>query len=74
MRVGETLRTLRETRGFTPDELSREMGISRSYLSNIEGGRKRLSNTLLAKAATTLRVKQTAIMLPRPEISTEPAA
>ena len=41
-RVGATLRTIRELRGFTVDELAREIGISRPYLANIEAGRKRV--------------------------------
>lgn len=64
-RVGVTLRSLRETRGFKPDEFASEIGISRPYLANIEAGRKKLTNVLLAKAALTLRVEQLAIMRPR---------
>lgn len=63
-RVGATLRTIRELRGFTVDELAREIGISRPYLANIEAGRKPLSDVLLAKVANTLRVRQLAIMRP----------
>lgn len=61
-RVGETLRTLRELRGFKPDEFASAIGISRPYLANIEAGRKKLTNILLAKAANELRVEQIAIM------------
>lgn len=61
-RVGATLRTLRELRGFTVDELATEMGISRPYLAHIEAGRKSLSEVLLARAAQALRVRQLAIM------------
>lgn len=63
-RVGATLRTIRELRGYTVDELAREVGISRPYLANIEAGRKPLSNVLLAKVANELRIRQLAIMRP----------
>lgn len=61
-RVGETLRTLRELRGFKPDEFANGMNISRPYLANIEAGRKKLTNILLARAAVLLKVEQIAIM------------
>lgn len=62
VRVGATLRTLRELRGFKPDPFASEIGISRPYLANIEAGRKKLTNILLARAATALSVEQIAIM------------
>lgn len=71
-RVGATLRTIRELRGFTVDELAREVCISRPYLANIEAGRKPLSDVLLAKIATALGVRQLAIM--RPDIDRTAAA
>lgn len=61
-RVGETLRNFRETRGFTPDEFASGIGISRPYLANIEAGRKKLTNILLAKSAEKLKIPQLAIM------------
>lgn len=60
-RIGATLRMARELRGLKVDELATRMGISRAYLANIEAGRKRLSNVLLARAAAELKVKQIAI-------------
>ncbi|WP_087485518.1 helix-turn-helix domain-containing protein [Brachybacterium massiliense] len=69
-RIGATLRTIRELRGFTVDELAREVGISRPYLANIEAGRKPLSDVLLAKLSNALRVRQLAIMRPDLEEST----
>lgn len=63
-RIGATLRTLRELRGYKPDPFAAQIGISRPYLANIEAGRKRLSNVLLARAASALEVDQIAIMRP----------
>lgn len=66
-RVGATLRAFRELRGFNPDEFAKKVGISRPYLVNIEAGRKKLTNILLARVADALRVPQVAIMFPRTE-------
>ncbi|OBK09051.1 helix-turn-helix domain-containing protein [Mycolicibacterium conceptionense] len=66
-RIGATLRTLRELRGYKPDPFASQIGISRPYLANIEAGRKRLSNILLARAAAALNVEQIAIMRPDSE-------
>ncbi|GAB3211257.1 helix-turn-helix domain-containing protein [Nocardia tengchongensis] len=63
-RVGGTLRALRELRGYRPEEFANHLGISRSYLVNIEAGRKKLTNVMLARAAETLKVPQIAIMRP----------
>ncbi len=64
-RVGATLRTLRETRGWKLGDFATELGISYAYLSNIEAGRKPLTNQLLAKSARLLNVEQIAIAHPK---------
>lgn len=64
LRVGATVRQMREMRGMKPDELANAVHISRAYLSNIEAGRKRLTPVLLAKIATALAVPQIAIAIP----------
>ena len=61
-RIGATIKTYRELRGFTPDEFANEVGISRPYLANIEAGRKPLTEILLARAAKVLDVRQVAIV------------
>ncbi len=65
IRVGATLRTLRDTRGWKLGDFATEIGISYAYLSNIEAGRKPLTNVLLSRAAKTLNVDQIAISHPR---------
>lgn len=62
VRVGATLRTLREQCGFRTGEFANELGISHGYLSNIEAGRKPLTPQLLAKAAKALGVRPIAIV------------
>ena len=61
-RQGATLRCIRELRGMTADQLAAELLISRPYLANIEAGRKKLSQVILAKAAEVLDVPQVALV------------
>ena len=65
VRVGATLRALREIRGWRLGDFAGELGISYAYLSNIEAGRKPLTDRLLARAAALLQVEQIAITHPR---------
>ncbi len=61
-RIGATIREFREARGFRPDEFASSIDISRSYLANIEAGRKPLTKVLLARIASALNVRQVAIV------------
>lgn len=63
-RVGATLRTLRTTRGWKLGDFATQLDISYAYLSNIEAGRKPLTDVLLARAARALDVEQIAIKHP----------
>ena len=42
-RFGERLRALRKARGMTQHQLSDYMGIDRSFISDVERGKKRIS-------------------------------
>lgn len=66
IRVGSTIREFREMRGLKADELANALRppISRSYLANIEAGRKRLLPELAAKIAQALAVRQISILRP----------
>lgn len=64
VRVGATIRELREIRGYKPDEFASLNGISRPYLANIEAGRKALTKVLLARFAASLNVRQVALVRP----------
>jgi transcriptional regulator with XRE-family HTH domain len=70
-RVGATLRTHRTRRGYDVNQFSQALGISYSYLSNIEAGRKPLTDILLARAADLLEVEQIAIKIPDSENDTQ---
>jgi transcriptional regulator with XRE-family HTH domain len=65
-RVGRTLRRFRILRGMSQDQLSTLMGFEggHSALSNIERGKKPLTDIRLALAATALGVEQIEIMRP----------
>lgn len=60
-RVGTTLRTIRERYGYTQEAFGTELGISRSYISLIESGHKRLNDRLLARCADLLEITPLAI-------------
>lgn len=60
-RVGITLRTIRERYGYTQETFGTELGISRSYISLIESGHKRLPDRLLARCADLLEITPLAI-------------
>lgn len=62
VRVGATIRALRELRGMTPDELANAVDMSRPYLANVEAGRKRLLPIKAARIASVLQVRQIAIL------------
>jgi transcriptional regulator with XRE-family HTH domain len=63
-RVGATLRRIRTLRGWKLGTFATEIGISYSYLANIEAGRKALPDHLLARAAKVLDVEQIDIKHP----------
>lgn len=62
VRIGATLKEIRESRGFKVGEFATELGVSYAYLSNIEAGRKRLTPQLLAKASRVLNCRPIAII------------
>lgn len=62
VRIGATLRAMREDKGFKLGEFANELEISYTYLSNIEAGRKRLTPQLLNRAVKVLGVRKVAIV------------
>lgn len=67
MRVGATIKVIRELRGLTQDQLSAAATMSRSQLANIESGRKGVSVLALARLATALGVPPVAIKITNEE-------
>lgn len=64
VRVGATVRALREAQGWTPEKFCEALGIARPTLANIEAGRKRLTPEKAARASKTLRVPLAALLSP----------
>ena len=49
LKVGETLKEMREKKGFSQDELAEAMNVNRSTISKIENGKFNLSVDYLSK-------------------------
>lgn len=62
VRIGATIKALREARGMSQEQLSQAAMLSRPYLANIESGRKRPSIKAVARLAAELRVPQIALI------------
>jgi len=55
--IGERVRALRTARGIGQTELAAAVGVSKSYLSHIEAGRRPVSAALMAQIAGALEVE-----------------
>lgn len=64
IRVGATIKQMREMRGLTQEQLSNAALLSRAYVANIEAGRKRASQKAIARIADALHVPQISIIAP----------
>jgi transcriptional regulator with XRE-family HTH domain len=64
VRIGATCRGFRQKAGFKVGQAANALNISYAYLSNIEAGRKPLTEVLLARMADLYRVEQGAIVRP----------
>ena len=51
------LKTLRERRGMTQEQLAEKSGVSRTYLARLETGRQDPTLSTLEKLAKALKVK-----------------
>ncbi|GIO03406.1 hypothetical protein J5TS2_40740 [Brevibacillus halotolerans] len=61
--LGNTLKRLRLIYGYTATEMSKELGISTSYLSEIENNKKQPSLELLECYASVFGIKKSSILL-----------
>ena len=62
VRVGATVSEMRQMRGMTQDQLANAALLSRSYLANIEAGRKKPSMKAIARIAAALHVSQISLI------------
>lgn len=60
--LGETLRRLRGIYGYSAAEMSELLGISNSYLSELERGKKRVSLDLLDRYANVFDIRTSTLM------------
>lgn len=60
--LGDTLRRLRGIYGYSATEMSKLLGISNSYLSEIERGKKRTSLDLLERYANVFGVRTSSLL------------
>jgi transcriptional regulator with XRE-family HTH domain len=61
-RTAMRIKTLREARAFSQEELAKRAGISRGYLARLETARQDPTLTTLEKLAKALRVKVTELL------------
>lgn len=59
---GRRLRTLREQRGWSQEQLAAESGLDRSYVGSVERGERNISIENIAKFAAALRVDLKALV------------
>lgn len=52
--IGARIREVREAKGWTQDDLAREARMSKSFLSEVETGKRNLSTESLLRVATAL--------------------
>lgn len=65
IRIGETIRALREANGWKLGQFATAVGKSHSYISNIEAGRKMPPRALCREIADALNVPLAAIVSTR---------
>ena len=63
VRIGATIKALRESRGLSQEQLATKSLLSRPYLANIETGRKKPSVKAIARIARALQVPQISLMV-----------
>jgi len=61
--LGDTLKRTRNIYGITASQMSKQLGISASYLSEIENGKKHPSVELLQKYADIYGIKLSSLIL-----------
>ena len=61
--IGETLRLLRIFNDYTMTEMSQKVGLSQSYISELENGKKQPSLEIIEKYATVFDMKPSTLLL-----------
>ena len=66
-KIGARLRALRRERGWTLEDLAERTGLSRAYLSRIEGGERQPSLSALSEVAHAYDISFSSLFVPEPE-------
>lgn len=61
--IGETLRLLRIFNDYTMTEMAQKIGLSQSYLSELESGKKMPSLEIIEKYANVFEMKPSTLLL-----------
>lgn len=61
--IGETLRLLRVFNDYTMNEMSQKIGLSQSYISELESGKKQPSLDIIQKYADAFDMKPSTLLL-----------
>jgi transcriptional regulator with XRE-family HTH domain len=61
--IGITLRKLRSIYDYSASDLSEKLGISKSYLSEIENGKKQPSLDILQRYSDLMGIKRSSLLL-----------
>ena len=62
MTFGENLREERKKLGLTVEDFSKNCGVSRSYITLIENGKRAPGKKILAKIAQALKIKTVIVL------------
>ena len=63
--AGSNIRLFRQNRGMTLQNLSDVTGMSRTYLTDIELGKKAITIVRLEKIAKALKIKTNVLLIPK---------
>ena len=61
--AGKNIRTLRESKGYSQEELAEKAGLKRSYMGHIERGDKNVTLTTLRRIAIALNVHPSILLI-----------
>lgn len=59
IQFGNTIRQLRQARGFTQEQLANAADVDRRYMSDVENGRRNISLSVIERLATALGISLT---------------
>jgi transcriptional regulator with XRE-family HTH domain len=70
-KIGQRIRTFRKQRGYSLTKFAEELGISLSYMSQIESGKSNISVAMLIEIAKKLELSSISLLLedtPKPDV------